>query len=323
MDEFEYRRVRRTAFFAAAAAIVWTAFCVIVVFGRLDTMSAAQLRTTALAADDRQPALAVHALATTVTKASQPELKASRPESLPAIAGEETSGDVNSALPLRITLTNVAPGSKIRLTGLAAGTKLSAGSEAASDQWLISSDDLPNVKVIPPADYAGTMTIVAELRSDDERTVLRTPVRLHWRLAPSQLPTPPIPPSPSKSESSSDEILFTQFLAWQRDVDAKNASAAATDQKAAKAKRHATRAGRKHAVSQRRERNQPDPDLAAYTDVHRRRGLATNWRFSSRGTEEHSWRTPFWNGEFERKPDALLDPCDGLLSACRGYARRQ
>src|SRR5262249_60674107 len=88
----------------------------------------------------------------------------SRRLSTPMLTAADAIGEVKAALPLAIKVSNYTPGATINLTGLIAGTTLSAGSAAGESQWSIAIDDLPNIQVIPPADFVGVMTIVAELR---------------------------------------------------------------------------------------------------------------------------------------------------------------
>jgi hypothetical protein len=104
---------------------------------------------------------------------------------VPKLFVENGSGEVNAPLPLGITVTNSTPGATVSLSGLPAGSVLSTGSESAEGQWRIALDELPAARVIPPRDYVGPMTIVAELRGANGQAIIRGPVEYTWRQAAS------------------------------------------------------------------------------------------------------------------------------------------
>jgi hypothetical protein len=111
--------------------------------------------------------------------------RVSRKAPVPTLAVENGSGEVNAPLPLGVTVTNSTPGATVSLSGLLAGSVLSTGSESAEGQWRIALDDLPATRVIPPHDYVGPMTIVAELRGVNGQAIIRGPVEYTWRQAAS------------------------------------------------------------------------------------------------------------------------------------------
>src|SRR5665213_1651264 len=104
---------------------------------------------------------------------------------VPKLVVENGSGEVNAPLPLGVTVTNSTPGTTVSLSGLPAGSVLSTGSESAEGQWRIALDELPATRVIPPRDYVGPMTIVAELRGANGQAIIRGPVEYTWRQAAS------------------------------------------------------------------------------------------------------------------------------------------
>jgi hypothetical protein len=106
--------------------------------------------------------------------------KVSRKVLAPTLVASETTGAVNAELPLAIEVTNYTPKTAINLSGLVAGTTLSSGIGVANGEWRVAIDDLPNTRVIPPPEYVGPMTIIVELRNDDDRAVVRVPLRLTW-----------------------------------------------------------------------------------------------------------------------------------------------
>jgi hypothetical protein len=111
--------------------------------------------------------------------------RVSRKAPVPTLAVENGSGEVNAPLPLGVTVTNSTPGATVSLSGLLAGSVLSTGSESAEGQWRIALDELPATRVMPPRDYVGPMTIMAELRGANGQAIIRGPVEYTWRQAAS------------------------------------------------------------------------------------------------------------------------------------------
>jgi hypothetical protein len=172
---FKYNRVRITALFCAVGVIAWTAFCVAVGLSRIDTPAFAQLRNVALSLEEPNDPLNERLQA-----ANDALNKASRQIFSPTLVVADASGLVNAALPLAIRVTNYTADTSVSLSGLPSGTVLSAGTDAGEGHWRVAIDDLPNTRVIPPSDYVGAMTVVAELRRGDDQAIVRAPVRLTW-----------------------------------------------------------------------------------------------------------------------------------------------
>lgn len=99
----------------------------------------------------------------------------------PTLSVKGGSGEVNVPLPLGIDVTNYASGSIINFSGLLAGTVMSAGAASGEGIWSIAVDDLPKALVIPPRDYVGPMTIIAELHGSNGEAIVRSPVRYIWK----------------------------------------------------------------------------------------------------------------------------------------------
>ncbi|MGA8959500.1 MAG: hypothetical protein WB475_04750, partial [Pseudolabrys sp.] len=152
-----HSRVRITAFACAVAVVAWTAFCVTVGLSRIDTPAFAQWRSVPPLAGGSDDSLNERLQAADVALN-----EVSRQIFPPTLAVADASGFVNSALPLAIKVTNYTPDTTVNLSGLARGTMLSAGFGAGDGQWRVPIDDLPNAHVIPPSDYVGPMTVVAE-----------------------------------------------------------------------------------------------------------------------------------------------------------------
>jgi hypothetical protein len=172
-DGLEYHGVRITAIVSAVAVVVWTAICVLLALARLDTSSLSFTRNSLAFAGEN--------LGERFLAASAALHKATRHVLAPTLAASETTGAVNSELPLAIKVTNYTPGTSINLSGLVEGTTLSSGAPGDDGQWRIAIDDLPITRVIPPPEYVGPMTLVVELRNDDDHVIVHIPLRLTWR----------------------------------------------------------------------------------------------------------------------------------------------
>ena len=208
--------MRVTALAIAVGVVVWTAFCIAVGLGRLETPAFAQMQKEQLFANDLEISVSERLQA-----ANTAFQKVSRPVLAPTLVVADASGDVNAALPLAIKVTNYTPDISINLSGLVVGTMLSSGVGAGEGQWRIAVDDLPNTRVIPPLGYVGPMTVIAELRSGDDQAIVRTPVQLIWHpgatgsteATESQSSAAPPPDDTIATEQAADE----QLVARQKD----------------------------------------------------------------------------------------------------------
>ena len=220
-DEHEFSGVRMTAFASAVGVVtwIWIAFCITTGLARLDTTNVGQLRSGLLSANDPEITLNER-----LQEANTAIHKVSRPVIAPTLAVADVTGAVNAALPLAIKVTNYTPNTTINLAGLVGGTTLSAGTDAGEGQWRVAIDDLPNTRVIPPPQYVGPMTIVAELRSANDQAIVRTSVRLAWRPAAADSteavePSPSAPPPSVVDNATPKQPPFEQLLARQDRVD--------------------------------------------------------------------------------------------------------
>jgi hypothetical protein len=191
----EYRGVRITAIISSIAVVAWTAVCVVLALGRLDTNKFIFLRNGLAFANDT--------LGERLQAANGALHKVSRHVLSPTLVASETTGVVNTELPLAIKVTNYTPGTAINLSGLVAGTTLSSGIEAGDGQWRVAIDDLPNTRVIPPPEYVGAMTIIVELRNDNDQAIVHIPLRLTWRRAVTESTgtVPNLSPAPLAADS--------------------------------------------------------------------------------------------------------------------------
>jgi len=83
--------------------------------------------------------------------------------------------------PLGLTLEGKLDGAVVTLTGLLPGMELSTGERIGANAWRLIATDLGDVWVGPPDGFAGSIDIIAELRSPDDKVVDRQTVHLEWR----------------------------------------------------------------------------------------------------------------------------------------------
>ena len=88
--------------------------------------------------------------------------------------------------PLGLTLQGKLDGAVITLTGLLPGMELSNGERIGADAWHLTATDLGDVWVGPPDGFVGSIDIIAELRSPNDKVVDRQTVHLEW-LPPTSL----------------------------------------------------------------------------------------------------------------------------------------
>ena len=292
--QLEYDRVRVTAIASAVGVVAWTAFCITIGLERLDKINFSQPRSETVSASEPE-----NSLNDRLQAAKAALQKEWRQALAPTLVVTDSSGIVNAALPLSIKVSNYTPDTMIKLSGLLPGTMLSSGMRAEEGQWRISVDDLPKTHVIPPPEYVGLMTIVAELRSADDQAIVRTPLRLTWRPAAMESigfaePPPPAAPLPAVVENPPPkQALFEQFLAWQND-----SAAAAT-----------TAPSRRHKISKKnRHRNQSQASEAqADTEPRWQQRRATYTLSSNASLPRDQW--PLWMGDRQTTDWQDADDC--------------
>ena len=249
--------VRVTALAVAAGVVLWTAVCIALALGRLDVINFEQLRNGLPAVKGAETSVVAPPQTASVVAPPQTAnvvlVETPKEVVTPTLAVADAIGEANAALPLAIRVTNVTPGTTITLSDLAVGTKLSSGAVAGEGRWRIALEDLPsaaddlqNTLVIPPPDFVGLMTVVAELRSDDQ-AIARAPMRLTWRQSAidsseAVKPTPSALSMPADDSTAPKEAL----LAWR---DEPVASAPAPQPKVRK---HVSSASETHAARNQR-----------------------------------------------------------------------
>jgi hypothetical protein len=319
-DKLEHSRIRMTALAIAVGVVVWTAFCIAVGLGRLETAAFAQMQKGLLFAND--PEISVSERLQAANTALQ---KVSRPVLAPTLVVADASGDVNAALPLAIKVTNYTPDISINLSGLVVGTMLSSGSGAGEGQWRIAIDDLPNTRVIPPPGYVGPMTVIAELRSGDDQAIVRTPVQLVWHpvatgsgeaTEPQSSAAPP-PDDTIATEQAADE----QLVARQKD------STVTQPSPRLKARRHHSDTRRassfkNQSFANKRRHRVPlsDPELQTSIDPGSERRPALAYDLSA-NADRPGERTPSWNNTLQTLIDRSWERCERWAS-CNRETRR-
>jgi hypothetical protein len=310
--------MRTKALAIAAGVVVWTAFCVLVGLGRLDSGSFIQFGNGTSSANSPEipvsdpPRLASLELPQMGNDVSE---SASSPVLTPTFSVADAIGEMNAALPLAIKVTNYEPGATINLGGLVAGTTLSAGSAVGENQWRIPVDDLPNAQIIPPAGFTGSMTITAELRTGDNEALVRTPLQLIWRPTALKFSEPPGPAKESKAveltptASAPPEFLEDQTakeplaLAWQKD------SAVNQTSPRIKPRKYVSRT----AKEKTRKRQHSSPALVMETDtVSRWRVVPSSNYPTSAYSDARAERKPLWSDVqalIDRSWDRCKDGC--------------
>jgi hypothetical protein len=92
----------------------------------------------------------------------------------------DSSGVVNEPLQLGIGVTAPSAGASVTLKGLPSGARLTAGKRIGASEWRIPAQEISAAAVIPPDDFAGQITVTAELRGDDGDALVGGSVHLSW-----------------------------------------------------------------------------------------------------------------------------------------------
>jgi hypothetical protein len=310
--KLEHSRMRVIALAIAVGIVVWTAFCIAVGLGRLDTAAFAQIRNGLLFAN--APEISISERLQAANTALQ---KVSRQVLAPTLAVADASGDVNAALPLAIKVTNYTPDISINLSGLVVGTMLSSGSDAGEGRWRIAIDDLPNTRVIPPPGYVGPMTVIAELRNGDDQAIVRTPVQLIWHPDATEAAVPQSAAPPSDEIVATERAIDEQLVAQQKD------STVAQPSPRLKARKHrsdTTRASsfKNQSFAKKRRHRVPlsDPELQTNADLgwERRPTLAYDLSASADRPGE---RRPLWNNDLRTIIDGSWERCERWASCSK------
>jgi hypothetical protein len=311
-DGFKNSRVRITALACAVGAIAWTAFCVAVGLSRLDTPAFAQFRNVAAPAEEPNGPLNERLQA-----ANDALNKVSRRIFAPKLVVADASGLVNAALPLAISVTNYTPDTTVNLSGLAIGTVLSAGTDTGEGHWRVAIDDLPNARVIPPSDYVGPMTVVAEVRRGDDQTIVRAPVRLTWSAPVSDVAETDESPAPTPLPDALDDVPAPAEALSEQPLAHQTVSSVAQPRRV-KLRRHVSRS---HSAAVRhRHRLQPlqQTERQAYVDAR-----FANMPFNLFASPNFAFeRKQFWSSDFQSNADSNRGRCERGSDCGRAMLRR-
>jgi hypothetical protein len=299
-DAIEYRRVRLTALASAVGVLAWIAFCVSLGLSRLDSTESAQAQNVP------PPSNSKVSLNERLQAANTELLSASRQIIMPTVVASDASGAMNAALPLAIKITNYTTDTMVTLTGLVSGTTLSAGADVGEGQWRVAVEDLPNARVIPPRDYVGPMTVVAELRRGDEEAIVRTPVRLTWNS-----------PVSDANDSTEPSVLFSNAVdelpAPKEEVSrevAEHESGVATRQpKRVKTHKHATKSRSLAMKRHHKSLSSARAEIQAQLDARPSSLPSTPFNFFASPNFAFE-RKQFWSSDFQTNADTTRGRCD-------------
>jgi hypothetical protein len=306
LDQPGHSAVPRKALAIAGGVVIWTAFCIFVGLGRLDTISFAQLRNVLPSAG--HPEISVgqrpqRESGTLQQAAYDPPQNLSPDVPAPTLAVAGAIGEANTALPLAVRASNYPPRTSIILSGLVAGTRLSSGSAAGENRWRIAIDDLPNTQIFPPAGFVGPMTVIAELRNGDDQAIVRTPLQLVWRPAAiksSEAVEPVTPPAPAAvADETPKENPIGQALAWQKESNATQPAPRV------KARKYISRT-----AGAKRRQHRPSSALVMETDTVSRwkTAPASNYATSAY-SDARAERRSFWSADLQSLIDGSWERC--------------
>jgi hypothetical protein len=101
----------------------------------------------------------------------------------------DSSGAVNEPLQLGVSVSTPSAGASVTLRGLPPGARLTVGKRISASEWRVPALEISTAAVIPPDDFAGQITVAAELRGDDGDALVASSVHLAWAPpAPAALP---------------------------------------------------------------------------------------------------------------------------------------
>jgi hypothetical protein len=181
---------------------------------------------------------------------------------------------------------------------------LSAGFGAGDGQWRVPIDDLPNAHVIPPSDYVGPMTVVAELRRGDDQAVVRAPVHLTWNSPPSDVIESEKPSASSPISDALDDLPMPKEMLEQ--TPARETVSESTQSRRAKIRKHASKeqSVRRHHRSPRSLQVEQQPSVEYRAASGFNLFATPNFAFE---------RRQFWNSDVETSADTSRGRCE------RGY----
>jgi hypothetical protein len=115
------------------------------------------------------------------TKSNTPS---SPPHRVSALVVRNHAGPVNEPLELGVSVDTPDAGATVTIKGMPPGARLTAGVPLSFTEWRVPAEEVSNVMVIPPADFAGELDLSAELRSPEGTAQVTSFMQLIWRAAP-------------------------------------------------------------------------------------------------------------------------------------------
>ena len=98
----------------------------------------------------------------------------------PRLIIEPSRGPWREPLRLGLAVHGSAEGAIVYMAGVLPGIDFSAGNAIGPNGWQIAASDLEHTWIAPPADFVGTINIVAELRFPDNRIADRQVITFEW-----------------------------------------------------------------------------------------------------------------------------------------------
>ena len=129
----------------------------------------------------------------------------------PTLIVRNQSGTPNEPLELGVSVEPAEAGATVTIKGLPAGAKLTTGEQTGPGEWRLEAQEATNAVVVPPQDFAGEISLSAELRNADGATLVNSVMQLAWKAPPPPPPAvaapppaavvaPPAPPAPPAPE---------------------------------------------------------------------------------------------------------------------------
>ncbi|MGJ4943027.1 hypothetical protein ACQR1W_20785 [Bradyrhizobium sp. HKCCYLS1011] len=148
----------------------------------------------------------------------------------PTLVVRNQSGAINEPLELGVTIDKAEPGSTVTVKGLPIGSRLTSGTQTSPGEWRVPAEAATDVVVTPPADFAGEVKLLAELRGADGAASVSAVVQLGWKAPPAPAPvvadipaapvavppaasvaaTPPATPEPATAAPAGTETATTE-----------------------------------------------------------------------------------------------------------------
>jgi hypothetical protein len=117
-------------------------------------------------------------------QSAKSSIPSSAPHRVSALIVRNHAGPVNQPLELGVSVDSPDAGATVTIKGMPPGARLTAGVPLSFTEWRVPAEEVSNVMVIPPADFAGELDLSAELRSPEGTAQVTSFMQLVWRAAP-------------------------------------------------------------------------------------------------------------------------------------------